>query len=88
MRDQLTDVLMIGHARRPVSPSADVHIHPSSVNSKTLDFLPFLVYLEKVKTSRVFIRCVRCIQQWTTVDCSAHSLTHSYPYWLLLLVVD
>jgi hypothetical protein len=37
-------------------PSSEVHIHPSSVNSRTLDFLPFLVYLEKVKTTRVFIR--------------------------------
>ena len=37
-------------------PSSEVHIHPSSVNSRTLDFLPFLVYLEKIKTTRVFIR--------------------------------
>lgn len=37
-------------------PSSEVHIHPSSVNSRTTDFLPFLVYLEKIKTSRVFIR--------------------------------
>jgi hypothetical protein len=37
-------------------PSSEVHIHPSSVNSRTLDFMPFLVYLEKVKTTRVFIR--------------------------------
>ena len=37
-------------------PSSEVHIHPSSVNSRTMDFLPFLVYLEKIKTTRVFLR--------------------------------
>ncbi|KAF1482860.1 DExH-box ATP-dependent RNA helicase DExH1, partial [Eudyptula minor novaehollandiae] len=47
-----------------------VHIHPSSVNYQTRNFeSPYLVYHEKIKTSRVFIR-----------DCSMVSV---YPLVLL-----
>ncbi|NXL37947.1 DEXH1 helicase, partial [Glaucidium brasilianum] len=47
-----------------------VHIHPSSVNYQTRHFeSPYLVYHEKIKTSRVFIR-----------DCSMVSV---YPLVLL-----
>ncbi|NWX18054.1 DEXH1 helicase, partial [Aegotheles bennettii] len=47
-----------------------VHIHPSSVNYQTRHFAsPYLVYHEKIKTSRVFIR-----------DCSMVSV---YPLVLL-----
>ncbi|NXN70571.1 DEXH1 helicase, partial [Himantopus himantopus] len=47
-----------------------VHIHPSSVNYQTRRFeSPYLVYHEKIKTSRVFIR-----------DCSMVSV---YPLVLL-----
>ncbi|KAJ4833074.1 hypothetical protein Tsubulata_001048 [Turnera subulata] len=35
----------------------EVHIHPSSINSNTKTFQhPFLVFLEKVETNRVFLR--------------------------------
>ncbi|MED6199651.1 hypothetical protein PIB30_077897, partial [Stylosanthes scabra] len=35
----------------------EVHIHPSSINSNTKAFqYPFLVFLEKVETNRVFLR--------------------------------
>ncbi len=34
-----------------------VHVHPSSVNSQTAEYEnPYLVYHEKIKTSRVFVR--------------------------------
>jgi hypothetical protein len=40
-----------------VKNDESVAIHPSSIHKKTQKFEePFLVYLEKVKTSRVFIR--------------------------------
>ncbi|XP_020965227.1 DExH-box ATP-dependent RNA helicase DExH7, chloroplastic [Arachis ipaensis] len=35
----------------------EVHIHPSSINSNTKSFqYPFLIFLEKVETNRVFLR--------------------------------
>jgi hypothetical protein len=53
-----------------VVPSSEVHIHPSSVNSRTIDFLPFLVFLEKV--GRIMATC-RCTQ--ATHFCNMHGVS-------------
>ena len=45
-----------------------VNLHPSSVTSKILKFdTPYLVYHEKIKTSRVFVREVSMVPMYPMV---------------------
>ncbi|OIT26180.1 PREDICTED: DExH-box ATP-dependent RNA helicase DExH7, chloroplastic-like isoform X1 [Nicotiana attenuata] len=44
----------------------EVHIHPSSINSNLKDFqYPFIVFLEKVETNKVFLRDTTVISPYT-----------------------
>lgn len=66
-----------------------VNIHPTSVNSNTGSFaFPFLVYQEKVKTSRIFIRDCTMITTISLVLFSGRKIRIQMHGGAFLIIID
>lgn len=66
-----------------------VNIHPSSVNAETGNFAsPFLVYQEKVKTSRIFIRDCTMITTLSLVLFSGRNICVQMHGGAFIIIID